>query len=192
MLLWLTWNHMGATCIRSHSIYRGNTCVAAIIGTNGCRADCVLIARGAHQWCYTFIERIAGDAGWSCCTCQHNSVPISWTTDISCQCWCGWFVWGSRQKVHHHFPTFTTWQEDVFEFKFEAINSYKLGRTYQLRKGIFFKCNRMMQYFAETYTSCRSQCTPFIYLCHCYTAIKTGQDKTKRPWNINIWLYNRV
>ena len=49
-----------------------------------------------------------------------------------------------------------------------------------------------MQYFAETYTSCRSQCTPFICLCHFYTAIKTGQDKTKRPWNINIWLYNRV
>jgi hypothetical protein len=50
----------------------------------------------------------------------------------------------------------------------------------------------MMQYFAETYTSCRSQCTPFIHLCQFYTAIKTRQDKTKRPWNINIWLYNRV
>ena len=108
MLLWLTWNHMGNTCIRGHSIYRCNTCVASVIGTNGWTADCVLIARCPHQWCCTSKELITGDPGWSCCTCQHNSIPISWTTDISCQYWCGWVVWGSSKCTPLSNPHYKT------------------------------------------------------------------------------------
>ena len=90
---------MGFTCIRIHSIYVSNTSVPAIIFTNGCRTDCKLIARCRHMFIYSKCTRYAkevvhGDPRWSCCTCQHNSISFCWTSHISCQYWCGWFVWG--------------------------------------------------------------------------------------------------